>query len=94
MRGFGPIGIRDLTGQTSRGINLARPRLARGRFFGREGVAGRIPSLVAYGEWTPSALPGHRAWALRGSGPYAILEAVPTQQAEEVERCLVDSLAG
>jgi hypothetical protein len=38
----------------------------------------------------------HRVGAFRllCSGPYAILEAVPTQQAEEVERCLVESLAG
>ncbi len=36
----------------------------------------------------------YRGGALQGSGPYAILEAVPTQQAEEVERCLVEPLAG
>jgi len=85
-------------------------KLARPSFFVLEAlrrIAGGATMFSPDGESTPRIAPSQPPRArrtgfhqrvgaptLRGSGPYAILEAVPTQQAEEVERCLVEPLAG
>jgi hypothetical protein len=55
---------------------------------------GIVKHRVLRGLWRRLVGVGIIRPGLSGAGPYTILEAVPTQQAEEVERCLVESLAG